>query len=175
MSRNHGSPGGCRTGICVTFPKSTNNPPVAVKNNLSFAILFGMMTLVPAREASGQVYAQQVWNQLQAAYNTVSDGNYEMWHYVMGSLGDDGEDSWTFTFEGGTQYKIIAACDNDCGDIDLHVMDDDGDEVTSDVSTDDVPIVDFTPGKGGGRYTIKVTMYECSSEPCYWGFGIYKR
>jgi hypothetical protein len=147
-----------------------------MRHTFPIAALLAVLTFSSVQQASGQVYAQQVWNQLQAAYSTITDdGNYLMWHYVMGSLGDDDTDAWTFTMEGGTQYKVMAACDNDCGDIDLHILDDDGNEVASDVSTDDVPIVNVTPGKGGGRFTVKVTMYECNSEPCYWGFGIYKK
>ena len=71
-------------------------------------------------------------------------------------------------------YMILAACDEDCSDVDITVYDEDGDTVASDVSTDDVPVVRLSP-KRDGQYRIEIKMYECSSEPCYWGFGVFNK
>ncbi len=124
----------------------------------------------------GQSYAQQVWDQLQSHYTTISElgGEYALQNYVMGSIGAGEDDLWTFYFVEGTEYIISAACDNDCTDIDVKILNEDGGVVQEDTKDDDPPIVVFTP-KVSASYKVEVKMYTCSEEPCYFGFGIFRR
>jgi hypothetical protein len=68
----------------------------------------------------------------------------------------------------------VAFCDEDCSDIDLYLEDENGNEIDSNVSTDDVPIIECRPA-WSGRFQIRVRMYECSVEPCYFGVGVFGR
>ncbi len=126
--------------------------------------------------ALGQSYAQQVWDQLQNHYTTISElgGEYALQNYVMGSIYTGEDDLWTFYFDEGTEYIISAACDNDCTDIDVKILNEDGEVVQEDTKDDDQPIVAFTP-KVSASYEVEVKMYKCSEEPCYFGFGIFRR
>ncbi|MDZ4702034.1 MAG: hypothetical protein SH809_20150 [Rhodothermales bacterium] len=124
----------------------------------------------------GQSYAQQVWDQLQNHYTTITDlgGEYALQNYVMGSIHAGEDDLWTFYFDEGTEYIISAACDNDCTDIDVKILNEDGEVVQEDTKDDDQPLVAFTPKVSAG-YEVEVKMYKCSEEPCYFGFGIFRR
>ncbi len=140
--------------------------------SLTCSLLFALALLLP-HTSQAQVYADQVWQQLQGHYTVISNqGNYGLQNTIMGRINDDGSDSWTFPFESGNSYIITAACDNDCSDIDVSVNDSSGNVVAQDTENDDTPVVSFSP-KSSGRYTVEVKMYECSSNPCYFGFSIY--
>jgi len=78
----------------------------------------------------------------------------------------------TLNLHAGTTYALIGVCDQDCTDIDLRLYDSDGDEVDSDLKTDDKPIVQIAP-RVTGEYRVKVTMASCSTSPCFYGVGVY--
>ncbi len=88
---------------------------------------------------------------------------------------DEGDsDLFSFTLRKGKSYKIITACDNDCSDIDLILYDENDNEISRDTSTDSLPIVDVRP-KWTGKFKLKVRMYSCSNNPCYYGIAILGR
>lgn len=117
-----------------------------------------------------QSWATTVWNQLQDRYEDASDDGYESVYYVIGRLDEGEKSTWSLYFERG-EYEVRAACDGDCGDVDLRFFSD-GDEIASDTATDDDPImnIDVT---GAGTFDVEVEMYECDVEPCYYGLGIF--
>jgi hypothetical protein len=138
------------------------------------SILFFLLFVAPA-PLVGQDYVNQVWNQLQGDYvDYVEDDDFLLKNYIVGALNSGRTDSWTFTLNQGTGYAITGACDQDCTDLDIVVQNASGNVVASDELDDDYPIVEFTPSSTG-PYTVKVTMYTCSEEPCYFGFGIFYR
>lgn len=124
-------------------------------------------------DAQAQEHAQLVWRQLNTAFETVTRDGYGSVNYIIGRMGEGKSDSWTLNFEKGTSYKIVGACDKDCSDLDIEVMDG-SDVLTRDILTDDAPIVNFTP-KASGQLRIKVTMAKCSDEPCFFGFGVFQK
>lgn len=135
-----------------------------------------LLALLAPSDLHAQSYAIQVWDQLQLHYKTISknDDDWYLRNYVMGKLRDDGDDSWTFYFEKSDQVIITAACDNDCSDIDLKIVDEDNEVLSEDDKKDDTPVLAFKP-KSDGRLTIKVHMEACSEDPCYFGFGIFQK
>ena len=127
-----------------------------------------------ASRTEAQSYAQQVWAQLQSAFEAVSEDDYALHYYIIGALDGSATDSWSFNLTKGTQYLVIGACDTDCSDIDITVKDADGDVVGSDTTDDDVPVVRFT-ATSNSTYTIDTKMYTCTSNPCFFGFGIFRQ
>ena len=125
-----------------------------------------------AQQAVGQTYAQQVWDQLKVHYAAANLDDYYLENYILGKLSDDTSESWTFSMDASTDYVLTGACDNDCSDIDLLILNADGETVEEDTEEDDTPVVFFSPKKDG-RYTVRVKMYACSDEPCYFGFGLF--
>lgn len=94
--------------------------------------------------------------------------------FHVGSLRDDQSDQLTVTLEGGMEYRIVSFCDEDCSDVDLYLLDGKGNAVQEHTGTDDTPILEVRPDRGGS-FTIRVRMYECSTEPCYFGVGVFGR
>ena len=62
--------------------------------------------------------------------------------------------------QAGADYMILGACDRNCTDLDLTLMDMAGTEITSDVLEDDVPVLTFT-APSSGAHVLWVTMVTC--------------
>jgi hypothetical protein len=136
----------------------------------AFVVLLPLLAPV----ATAQSYAETVWTQLQAAYGSISDsGDYVLINHVIGKLSESSSSYWTFPLKAGEEYFVMAACDEDCSDVDLYVRID-GDIVASDATADDVPVVRFRAAKSG-THQIEVEMFECSNEPCFWGLSLFEK
>ena len=70
------------------------------------------------------------------------------------------------TLRGGQTYRIMAACDQDCTDVDIIVEDGAGIEVGRDVALDDHPVVTITP-RVDGPFSVRIGLVNCEIEPCY--------
>lgn len=123
--------------------------------------------------AQAQEHADLVWKQLTTAFTTVAKDGYGSRNYIVGRMNDDINDSWTLNFEKGMTYKIVGACDRDCKDLDIEVLDG-SDSIVKDVLDDDAPVVSFTP-KASGSLRVKVTMADCDDNPCFFGFAIFQK
>ena len=83
---------------------------------------------------------------------------------------------WNVELVGGTSYRIVGACDDDCTNLDLELIDaTTGGVVASDMLADpqsprraDFPVVDFTP-QNNGRYIVRLLMQTCTTAPCFAG------
>lgn len=123
-------------------------------------------------QCSGR-YSQQVCRQLDGAKSTLAREGFTQTHdYTVDRLNDDEEDSFTVNLRADREYAIVGACDNDCDDLDFWLYDENDNLIDSDTSTDDVPVVRVTP-RWTGEFRVRVKMYSCSAEPCYYGIGIF--
>jgi len=93
-------------------------------------------------------------------------------HYDL--LGSGASDDYTFELKAGREYFIAAVCDQDCSDLDLKLFDENDNVIEEDDQQDDAPIVRVAP-LWSGRFRLNVTMYECSSAPCYYGISVLGR
>ena len=143
-----------------------------MKKLMLFSLIAGLSFL--SSGAHAQSYADAVWVSLQDWYENYSDLGYSVENYVVGKLDEDQSDTWTFVLAGGNDYTIIGVCDEDCGDIDLTLLDDRGDVIDEDVLEDSYPIVSASPRRDAA-YTIDVDMYKCDVEPCYFGMAIFSK
>jgi hypothetical protein len=73
---------------------------------------------------------------------------------------------WSVYLREGVNYRVYAACDNDCSDLDMEIYGADGRLADRDVGTDDVPYVQITAARSGRHY-VRIWLYQCSAEPCY--------
>ena len=136
------------------------------------ALLTVLPLVAPVARLSAQSYARTVWDQLDRAYTRVSSNGYVTRNYILGRLDQGDTDTWTLTLYGGNDYKVVGACDGDCRDVDLFVENDNGKSIASDESRDDTPIVDFHV-PDNGEYKVKVKMYDCKENPCYYGIAVF--
>lgn len=78
----------------------------------------------------------------------------------------DGAYLWSVYMRAGVNYRVYAACDNDCSDVDMEIYGVDGALVDRDVAPDDTPYVQITPTASGRAY-VRLWIYQCEVEPCY--------
>lgn len=83
----------------------------------------------------------------------------------------DARTSFDLTLDTG-HYLGVAACDNDCTDLDMAVEDSSG-ERDSDVLADAHPVVEFEV-TDRDRYTFEVRMIDCATASCGYGFRLYR-
>lgn len=79
-----------------------------------------------------------------------------------------------YALEAGRAYVFVGACDQDCADADMEILDAHGNQVASDIAADDRPVVGITPPRAG-EYTVRIWLANCSQEPCYVGFRSFRR
>jgi hypothetical protein len=85
------------------------------------------------------------------------------------------DDRWVVDLVSGTPYRVIGACDNECSNMDIELIDmNTGGVVAQDVLPDDYPVVDFQP-PANGRYMVRMIMQTCTVAPCYAGARILAR
>ena len=136
--------------------------------------LFVLLVLAPPRTAFAQdQYVQQVLDQLEAASAEFISAGYTPIMGDGGVLDHEASDTYTVTLQTGRSYTLMGVCDEDCPDLDLELYDGYGELVSRDNSTDAYPIVDVSVAQGGD-FTLRVTMYQCNANPCYYGVGVYR-
>jgi hypothetical protein len=86
-------------------------------------------------------------------------------------LGQGASDDYTFQLAEGKDYLIVSVCDQDCSDLDLTLFDENNNEIATDTSTDDAPVVEVSP-RWSGKFRLNVTMYACGNAPCYYGISV---
>lgn len=72
-------------------------------------------------------------------------------------------------------YMVYAACDFACGDIDLVMLDKDGEIIDSDDGEDDVPMVAVVPDATGDQLNLRIEMQGCGQDKCVWALGVYEQ
>lgn len=133
------------------------------------------VTLIASTAHAQDQWERVVRNQLEQAGRISQDRGFRMDHDIFqGRLDDDATTDLTVNLDGGKSYVIVGVCDQDCTDVDLTIYNSNGDEVDSDLQTDDKPVLTFSAQRDG-RYRIKVSMVRCSANPCRYGVGIWSK
>jgi hypothetical protein len=138
-----------------------------------FLIVLAALAFAPLQAAAQSQWEQQVLEQIRTASELFAPEGYSMvGDAQVGSLHDETSEDFRVTLQAGVAYILVGVCDNDCPDVDLMLFDDSGNEIDSDYETDAVPIVEVTPFRTQS-YRVHVYMADCTSEPCFYGVGVY--
>jgi hypothetical protein len=79
------------------------------------------------------------------------------------------DNRWVVNLNAGTDYTFLGACDGDCTNVDIELIDmRTGGVVASDMLSDDYPVVNFTP-PANGQYIARLLLQNCTVAPCYTG------
>lgn len=82
------------------------------------------------------------------------------------------DNRWVVNLRGGTPYTVLGACDGDCNNVDIELIDmRTGGVVASDLLSDDYPVVNFIP-PADGQYMARLLLQNCTIAPCYTGTRI---
>lgn len=76
--------------------------------------------------------------------------------------------------EAGSSYLISGACDFDCTDLDLRLLDAEGEVVAEDIELDDIPLLEFVAPEGR-RFLLGIAMESCSDDFCFFGYQVLRR
>ena len=142
---------------------------------LTAFLLAGGLATVPvvAQQQQTNQFEQQVRKQLDGVGETLKSKGFELTYQVFtSSLKDGASEMVTFRLRRGVRYALAGVCDQDCGDLDIRLLDPGDKEIARDVEKDDVPVVEVLADKTG-EYTLKVEMAECADEPCAYGVAVY--
>jgi hypothetical protein len=142
---------------------------------IALAFTFFALSLAASASpgAAQDEWIQQVRTYLEAAAEVFEERGYRPTHDIFtGSLDEGAEEPIRFDLKSGIEYYVMGACDNDCTDLDLVLLDSNGSEIDSDLLEDDAPIVGVTPARAAS-YSATVRMVTCSAEPCRYGVGIW--
>jgi hypothetical protein len=131
---------------------------------------FSALSLVHANELADDVRLQLQIYKLAG----LADGWIETHNEQFGILNHQKVNSYNFNLKANTSYKVIAVCDKNCKDLDLVLFDENNKEVSRDSSKDNMPIVEVIP-KWTGKYNLKVVMYQCNTNPCFYGVTVLAR
>lgn len=145
-------------------------------------LVLGWLLLLSAASAahSQDSFRGILEDQLAAVQNTVAQDGFRpdprafRTDLIVGFLADDDEVGLEIDLEFGVEYMIVGVCDEDCSDLDLVLSDTEGNTLFNDALDDDAPILSFT-APAGGSHILWVSMYECSLEPCSFGYKVYRR
>jgi len=143
-------------------------------------ILAAALALSASALAARPAHAQDTWERqvtrLLGRVATVATSNgMSLTHEPsIGSLSDGASERHTINLQAGTAYALVGVCDNDCTDLDFRLFDSSGNEIASDVATDDTPVISITPSRSG-RYILQAVMADCRADPCRYGIGVYGR
>jgi hypothetical protein len=138
-----------------------------------------LLALAPAAR-SQNAWRDVLERQMEAVGTTVAGEGYRedsgAFHtdMIVGTLANGASVALEVDVVAGVEYMIVGACDNDCTDLDLSLVDLQGNVLFEDALDDDVPILSFTAPAGGTHFLL-VDMYACSVEPCSFGYKVYRR
>jgi len=156
----------------VTMYQCNSNPCYYQATVVSFGTPTPAPVAAPAPPAQNNNYDAQVTSQLDRVEEAANGMNYRrLFRSPMMHMNKDAVENYTVVLTQGVNYKIAGVCDNDCPDMDIKLIDPTGREVAADVLTDSVPIVDYRAVRGGA-YTVRVVMYNCTSNPCSAGVTV---
>ncbi len=124
--------------------------------------------------------AQSYTDQMQGYMNTQAqnsafrEGFASVSTMQTGSTNQGSNTSHYVQLNGGSNYMIIGVCDRDCTDVDLRLYDPSGNNIATDVATDDHPTLRFL-APVTGNYRLQVEMAQCAHNPCFYGYQVFMR
>jgi len=144
-------------------------------------VLASILLLASASAALSQnAWRDILERQMTAVGNTVAEQGYVAdpgaFHtdMIVGTLRSGAHVGLEVDLEFGGEYMIVGVCDGDCSDLDLSLVDLNGNLLFEDELDDDAPILSFTAPRGGTHF-LMIHMYACSVDPCSFGYKVYRR
>lgn len=117
----------------------------------------------------------QVRKQIEKAGEELGQKGFTLTHQVFtGALKQGEAENVVFELDASGTYVVIGVCDTDCKDLDLKLTNAGRREIDSDVEEDDAPVVAVTPAQKE-RFTVQAIMADCTSSPCRYGLGVFKK
>lgn len=139
-------------------------------------VVLACLTLLMVRPSTvhAQESAVMVWDLLSEVSAEMHKDRFISNKYIIGKLKAGESETWNITLAAGQTFLVTGVCDASCTDIDLWLTDAKGQELDSDVEPDDGPVLVYEV-RTTGTYTVKISMFACSQDPCFYGLGVFSR
>lgn len=139
------------------------------------ALALALGALAAPVKAQDNRFENQVAFQMSIVESFAESVGFSRTHEIIfSSLSEGDSETFSLSLDAGRDYRMIALCDEDCTDIDVYLEDSAGNVLSEDVSLNDAPVVSVSTGKDRS-FRLRVAMYSCSVEPCYFGVAIFGR
>lgn len=146
----------------------------AILGKLALSTIFGVSTVIlTGNVAFADRWTAQVRAQLIVAAEAAGYNGYSLTHEpLIDDLGNGGQHDITLNLSAGTRYIMVGACDEYCEDLDLGLYDHNGNLISSDTKTNDIPIIVAIP-RWNAQFVLRVRMASCLIAPCRYGIGVF--
>ena len=92
----------------------------------------------------------------------------------MGNLEQGNQIEMSFKLRKGQKYGFVAVCDQNCNDIDLRLVDVDGQLIDEDTDVDNTAAIAYT-AEETSAYDLAVIMPSCDQTECAYAVGVYRK
>lgn len=128
----------------------------------------------PAPRAGTGEVPEVIATQLNSFAQLVGRNGFRMvGRPLPGALNGGAEEGLPLTLT-AREYIAVGVCDRGCSDLDLRLVDADGNTVVQDVANDDTPLLAFTV-RAAGEYRLHVMMPACGAGPCSYGVAVFAK
>ncbi len=125
--------------------------------------------------AQGNRWERQVSDQLQRAVAALHGKGVARPELTrIGPLNSEESESFPVMLQAGVAYVISGVCDNDCTSLGLVLATAAKNEVAADRSSENFPILQFTP-QVTMQYRVSIAMMACQMNPCWYGVAVYRK
>lgn len=157
-------------GSIANQPDPPNNPATTMQNFTQPA-----QNPQSGTQLTEADYQQQMMTNLVSIQQSLSaQGFQQIGQPTTGSLNTGATIDVPATLYVGNEYRVAAVCDNDCSDIDLTLFDGSGNIISQDSEVDPHPVVPVVV-TGSGQFTVRVNMYACNTQPCFYAVTLFGR
>lgn len=120
--------------------------------------------------------ARFVTDRLQAISDDLNESNWIIRQGFIGHVDSGSAFSHTIRTDKAQRFLVKGFCDRDCSDMDLELVASNGQVLIADTEVDETPELRFTASQVAGRnVAIRVKMYDCSTNICYYSAGVFSR
>ncbi len=120
-----------------------------------------------------EAFREQVRAQMMTTSQWAVEQGYAFVDSSVDKIGRNQTQDINLSLEANVSYTVTGVCDFDCRDIDLALYDENNNLISSDMQTDDFPIVSVTPVRSAD-FTLRVGIPNCGADYCYYGATLFQ-
>lgn len=117
-------------------------------------------------------WEQQVAARRLAIGSAVQAAGWQEWAQFDPAYLAGGEQGHNQLFLPAGNYQAFAVCDDDCWDLDLSLVDANGNVIAADILPDAFPFLEFTIAESG-TYSFATAVQSCATELCLWATSVW--
>lgn len=143
-----------------------------IRHGFAIAFLFGLFVAFNSAVANAQVSCINVLRRTVEQIDNAEEKGWQVLHMNMSTIDRGSTSSYATELKAGVRYAVIAVGDGDrVQDLDLYVLDEDGDQVGKDDDSSNLAIVYVRP-RYTGKFRCVVKGYSMSRADAFFSIII---